>query len=369
MGDALLKIPTHGATLDSGVVGAHLFETKATRLELTGEYVPDAYTKLLLHMTGNHGDTNFIDEIGNTVTTIGNARLSAGEYKFSGTSGLFDGTGDYLTVPNSADWEFGSGDFTIDYWEYRTDGVFTRMAMARDAATTYSPFIIGYSTAGVLQFYATSNGSSFDIASAKSMGGIVLNAWTHYAVARSGNNFYTFQNGILISTWTSSLSLMTNSNPLSIARGQGVDYPGYLDEVRISKGIARWTASFTPAGMPTNSPTATLLKIGFGAGQKFKIQGTGVWIPENIGISGSPLAPKYQYSKLSAYTDSPSYNGSWLTQASLRTALGDYDAEIEALMLKVQFNSAGTLKSHVDDGYIPATFVVGGGGNIFCMVD
>ena len=54
--------------------------------------------------------------IAKIVTANGNARITTGQSEFGGASGLFDGSGDYLSTPDSADWYFGTGDFTIDFW-------------------------------------------------------------------------------------------------------------------------------------------------------------------------------------------------------------------------------------------------------------
>src|SRR3990167_8969973 len=82
----------------------------------------DSYTKLLLHGDGSDASTTITDEIGKTVTAVGNAQLDTAQKKFGTASILLDGTGDYATVPDSDDWNFGAGDFTIDFW-VRFNGV------------------------------------------------------------------------------------------------------------------------------------------------------------------------------------------------------------------------------------------------------
>src|SRR3990167_7227024 len=78
----------------------------------------DANVTLLLHCDGTDASTTFTDNsISSHVTTAnGNAQIDTAQSKFGGASGLFDGTGDYLSVPNSDDWDFGTGDFTVDMW-------------------------------------------------------------------------------------------------------------------------------------------------------------------------------------------------------------------------------------------------------------
>ena len=96
-------------------------------LNSTGEYViaskrdsgagGGAQTVLLLHCDGTDGATTFTDssDTSHTVTANGNAQIDTDQSKFGGASGLFDGTGDYLSIPDSADWDFGTGDWTIDF--------------------------------------------------------------------------------------------------------------------------------------------------------------------------------------------------------------------------------------------------------------
>jgi hypothetical protein len=104
--------------------------------------------------------------------------------------------------------------------------------------------MIGWTEAGNINFFA-GNGSSWSIASAVSMGVIIINSWTHYAVTRQGNTFRTFQNGTQISTFTSTATIPNGAAPLEIGRYAATYYyPGYLDELRLTKGVARYTGSF-----------------------------------------------------------------------------------------------------------------------------
>ena len=91
----------------------------AANIDLSQGFVGvDTYTKLLLHNNSNDSSTSFIDSsgTGKAVTANGDAKISASQSKFGGSSALFDGTGDYLSLADSDDWNFGSGDFTIDGW-------------------------------------------------------------------------------------------------------------------------------------------------------------------------------------------------------------------------------------------------------------
>ncbi|MDF2566479.1 MAG: hypothetical protein K0Q53_2883 [Massilibacillus sp.] len=101
---------------------------------------------------------------------------------------------------------------------------------------------------------------TYDIANPKSVGTAILNQWAHYAVVRSGNTFFTFQNGVLISTWTSSLSIAVLDTAPSIGGNGQYYFGGYIDEFRISN-IARWTSDFDPEVPPQNPIGHGLLRI------------------------------------------------------------------------------------------------------------
>jgi hypothetical protein len=185
-----------------------------------------------------------------TVTATNGAAISTAQSKFGGTSLLLDGTNDYVSVTNNSAFDFGAGDFTIEYWEYRTSAGSQSPILSRHS-NNYAPYLIGWydSSVAYLSLYMSSNGSSWDIASNVSMGVITTNVWTHYAVTRQGNTFRTFQNGIQISTFTSAATFPAGVGPLEIGRYEGTYYfkGGYIDELRITKGIARYTSNFTPS--------------------------------------------------------------------------------------------------------------------------
>ena len=212
-----------------------------------GEGTTDSYTKLLLHCDGSDEGTTFTDEVGHTVTNYNNeAKTDDVDIKFGTTSAKLGGGGVghlALGIADSADFKMGSGDFTVDWWEYTThSSPYSRIQIDGD------DFLVGYVNAGQMQVYisdATGAHWNYTIATAKSMGTIIQNAWTHYALTRSGTTFRTFQNGTKITEWTSSASIRTGDGATSVGCVQGAGwYNQWIDEVRVSKGIARWTANF-----------------------------------------------------------------------------------------------------------------------------
>jgi hypothetical protein len=208
----------------------------------------DAYTTLLLHFDGANGaqsgpgyaDFSYVAPKGN-LTNAGASQLVTALAKFGPTSWQNANNG-YGTLANHADWNFGANDFTIDWWEYRTAA---GAVIARDLATTYTPFLVLNAGVGNT-FYATSNGTSWDIASGVAMNNNPGSQWFHQAVVRRANRFFLFLNGTIYNTFLSSLPIITNANALCLgAYANANNMGGYTDEMRISK-VARWTNNFTP---------------------------------------------------------------------------------------------------------------------------
>jgi len=222
----------------------------------------DSYVKLLLHCDGSNESQLFIDDSGNSnvVTAQGNAELLIAQKKFGTASGYFSGTtNDYLTVPNSStDFDFGSGDFTIDLWarftELDTPDEYHYPIFCSRWSSPAS-FIFGYDNKGL--FDGVNNWLFFQYNSNqthKVSWTAVVDTWYHFAVVRNGANLKLYVNGIQIgSTFNiGTTAILDNTNDLYIGNYQylsGGDNSarvrGYIDELRISKGIARWTSNFT----------------------------------------------------------------------------------------------------------------------------
>lgn len=167
--------------------------------------------------------------------------------KFGTASVGFNGSSDYAYSNTQEKFNPRGLDFTIDYWEYRLASTSGKAIISRDTTGGFAPYVLGLSDGTTNKCYITSNGSSFDIANGQSMGTIALNQWVHYAITRSGNTFRTFKNGVQQATWTSSAVILPSTAAFSIARYGSAYYYGYIDELRIIKGYAAYTADFTPA--------------------------------------------------------------------------------------------------------------------------
>lgn len=218
----------------------------------------DSYTKLVLHMNGTDGSTTFTDEIGKTVTANGNAQIDTAQLKFGSASGLFDGTGDYLETADHADFAFGAGDFTIDFWIRLVAAPTAPAALyAQDGgAGSIESITLLLNSAREVRLYGSSNGSSWDIFNntlvGDASGVLTLDVWHHIAFVRSGSSWMVFIDGTQLGSTLTSSATLTDSGWTIIlfqkyqdkASAGGIN--GWIDEYRVSKGIARWTANFTP---------------------------------------------------------------------------------------------------------------------------
>ena len=217
----------------------------------------DSYTKLMLHMDDTGlTDSSFSDH---TPTLNGDVVRSASQSKFEGYSGYFDGDTDYISFANHSDFDFGSGDFTIDTWIYPLSiAAGGNILLTKNNVVGWRPFelMIEVQGAGIKFKAFASDGSDWDINLSSSE--LTLNQWYHVAFVRSGSDFYLFINGTQEDTGSWAGSLMVTSVPIYVGGhlyySTGVFnidwFDGYIDELRVSKGIARWTSNFTPETGP-----------------------------------------------------------------------------------------------------------------------
>lgn len=214
--------------------------------------VDDSYTKSLLHFNGTDGSTTFTDESGKTWTANGNAQIDTAQSKFGGASGLFDGTGDYISTPDHADFVLGSGDWTFDFWiRWNSTG----------GAGTY-PNLIAQRADGNNYFTIFRSVDTNRLTVTQIDGGVTrwnfranwtpsTGTWYHLAFVRNGATPLIFVDGTSLTvTEDTAISGKTAANiaaSVTIGEWNGTAVlNGWIDELRFSNGIARWTANFTP---------------------------------------------------------------------------------------------------------------------------
>lgn len=219
------------------------------------QYIPyPQYLKLLVRATDatTSGMKDF-SGYARPVTNSTGATGSTAQVKLTPYSMYFNGSNQYFTVANSSDFEFGSGNFTISWWEYKTDntGNNTHPIIGRDATTVNMPWTIVDKTGNVV-YYASSDGTSWDISLGTIVGELITNEFVHRAIIRDSSAIKFYQNGILKATITTTASFVANSNALSIGKIQDNTntYHGYIDELCLWKGIAVPISQLYPQRKP-----------------------------------------------------------------------------------------------------------------------
>lgn len=229
---------------------------------------------LLLHMDGAEGSVAFADSSPSpkALTVYGGAKISTAESKFGGASAYFDGAGGYLAVANQSDFAFGTQDFTIEWWSFRT--------ATKSDALIFSTSVDGGANGGYwidfegnhLAMYGPALGRIIRADEVGTADGV----WNHWAVTRSGTTVRAFKNGGLLATASNATSLIaTNARVGGTETFGGYDgwFNGYIDDLRITRGVARYTTNFTP-------PTAALPDVA----PSYELSGT------VTGSTGSPVA-------------------------------------------------------------------------------
>ena len=190
----------------------------------------------------------------NNMETVGDAKLSTAISKFGGSSVSFDGSST-CTILASPNLNFGIGDFTIEMWVYSASQSSTgNRTIGNGAGASWgaNKWIFTTTTPGnankfTWQFWNYNSGSADLLVSSSASNN---STWTYVAITRSGNTFRMFVNGVIEATGTSSASVDGNI-PVQLTLGNsGVagdsNWTGYLDDLRITRGYARYTSNFTP---------------------------------------------------------------------------------------------------------------------------
>ena len=203
-------------------------------------------TSLLLNFT-NAGILDNAEM--NNLETVGNAQISTAQSKFGGGSMLFDGSGDWLTAPNSKGLYIGSGDFTIEGWLYLNATGATKGIVSQFNSNGTGPgWTLYIKTTNVLEFYGGSGTVTVTGTAA-----IAATTWTHFAVVRSGSTITIYVNGTAGGTATNS-SFSDDTSALVYVGGRAdsasLALNGYIDDLRITKGYARYTSNFSVPTSP-----------------------------------------------------------------------------------------------------------------------
>jgi len=187
----------------------------------------------------------------NNLETVGDAKLSTAVSKFGGSSMSFDGSGDYLSANPIGAGDLGTGDFTIEYW-------MNASAVGSYSGPAGTQEVAGFATAGMwrcLNRFNSSNGIYFAYTTGSTFVDITFTAtnyndgtWHHVAYVKSGTSLKAYVDGTQVGTAATVTQSLTSGKKLTLGYNpqDNAYYTGYVDDLRITKGYARYTSNFTP---------------------------------------------------------------------------------------------------------------------------
>jgi hypothetical protein len=193
----------------------------------------------------NYTNAGIFDQTAkNVLETVGDAKVSTAQYKYGIGSIVFDGTGDYIKITKNATLlNFGSGDFTVETW-VRFNTVGADQAILGSDGTTGAYDILYRTGVGlVIGRYNTAFDSNFSWSPS-------INTWYHIAWCRSGSSLRAFVDGVQIGSTATNTNAYNGGTNYSVIGASDASNTrslnGFLDDLRITKGYARYTSNFTP---------------------------------------------------------------------------------------------------------------------------
>jgi hypothetical protein len=235
-----------------------------------------ANVSMLLHGDGVNGGQNntFLDGSTNNFTVTRNGNTTQGSFNpfvstypyavaTNGGSAYFDGTGDYLTVPDSTAFTLGTNDFTIECWIYSALSGFNGIAGQIDSAGTItSGSFIMYTNGTALVCNVESGSTTYAVPAT-----LVANAWNHVAFVRNGTTLRAYVGGVQGGTFAISTFVINDSTyPVTVGRtgDLGIIFNGYISNFRLVNGTCLYPSgtTFTPSTTPLTAVTNTALLLG-----------------------------------------------------------------------------------------------------------
>jgi hypothetical protein len=290
---------------------------------------PDfASVSFLSGFEGSHAATTVTDESSNAHTmTMGGtaAQIRTSKLKF-GTSSYYNGalTQDgRVTTPDHATFEFGAGAFTVEGWFAFTATTTScdLLSKRNDTGNQRSWALIYSSTADQLLFSISVDGTATTSVVVETGTWVpVLNQWYHLACDFDGTTYRLYRDGVVIGTGVVLVTAFDGTSVFAVGNrgGNNSDFPGYIDEVRITKGVARYAGAYTPLISAFARDGATgivdvVLDIG-GVTDTFRIT-TQATAP---GVEATPDA--FSFTDQSNLSLSTTYDSNVITVAGINTA-------------------------------------------------
>jgi hypothetical protein len=276
--------------------------------------------------------TAFGDAVPRRQNPFGSTTSATQDYSTTtfGGSTYFDGSSDYISIPNSALHATLPGNFTAECWFY-LNNVTGQQLIFSHRTNGYCPFLIWTSTTNLLLYVSSDNGS-WNVINGDTIATVAAGQWYHFAYTRTGSTFRVFLNGIQIKTFSSSASFTTpNSLQLGMSTTEtNTALNGYISDFRFVNGTGVYTSNFVPPQAPLTAVQNTTLLLNM---DKAAIADkSGKAILECVGDTKLSTAVK-KYGSASLYFDG---TGDYLTcpaSAALAPRTGDFTIELWAYHL------------------------------------
>lgn len=212
---------------------------------------------LQMQPSGADGSTAFTDDsaTARTLTAQGNAQVDTAVTLFGNPTALFDGSGDFIASDSSADFDFGSGDFTIEaFVRFNALNFFNGIFSRSNSTNTLRSFEF-YVENGQMRFRFRDPANAEVIVSGTGSS-LATNTMYHMAVTREAGTFRLFQDGVVRATTASALAIRDGTQPQRIGEFVGTTgaLNGHIGAIRVVKGAAVYTGAFTPPTAPFPAP-------------------------------------------------------------------------------------------------------------------
>jgi hypothetical protein len=321
---------------------------------------------LLMDMNGNITDSS---SVGRIFAAEGTAAVSTTQQKFGTHSLSLDGNSDRLSTPNSLDFDFAAGNFTIECWirinALYTSGLYGGICnQVRDFSSTTPKqgWLIDVTDANKVQMYAADNRSDalgtwhqYGVSTTT----LVIDTWYHVAITRSGTDIHLFINGALEDTTAIGAVTLVRErwNDFLIGDydhsggGTGHRYfNGYIDGLRITKGVARYTSTFTLPTVEVGKELLTRTGVQQTTDNKYN---SGVWsLSESSGEN---------YSVNSRKKDGKWEGGGWFPGASAALSITKFSPGGDPVAAPADHGTylaepgSGTILDFTESGYYQVT--------------
>jgi hypothetical protein len=197
---------------------------------------------LLMHMEGSGATFTDSSSVGRSITAFGNSTQSTAQSRFGSKSWLSVGGGDYLSFGSGSTLTMGTGDFTIEMWlrlnSYATAGLWESTPIG-GSGSRFNGFIWYLVSGGTV--YVFHNGSNIMSTSSAI---IPLSQWSHVALSRASGTTRMYVDGSQVASTTSSYDDTAAGGTIgAFCDGASNNIDGYIDEVRVTRGVARYSAS------------------------------------------------------------------------------------------------------------------------------